>query len=59
MSEERADEVGAISVSCAVMRSARGFALLQRPACAAGAFCLAPDLLIGVEIRGVAGKVLR
>jgi hypothetical protein len=35
---------------------ARTFALLQRPACVAGALGMAPDLLIGVEIRGVAGR---
>jgi hypothetical protein len=35
------------------------FALLQRPTCVAGAFGMAQDLLIVVEIRGVAGQVLR
>jgi hypothetical protein len=54
MSEERADEGGAISASCAGDAIGRTFALLQRPACVAGALGLAPDLLIGVEIRGVA-----
>ncbi len=59
-SEERADECGAASHIGELRGDAVGqtFALLQGPACVAGALGMAPDQLIGVEIRCVAGQVM-
>lgn len=60
MSEERADECGAARHLGELRGDAIGqtFALLQRPACVASAFGMAPDQLIGVEIWGIAGQVM-
>ena len=60
MSEERTDECGTARHLGELRGDAVGqpFALLQRPACVAGAFRMAPDQLIGVEIRGVARQVM-
>jgi len=60
MSEERAEECGATRHLGELRGDAIGktFALLQRPACVTGALRMAPDQLIGVEVRGVAGQVM-
>jgi hypothetical protein len=57
MSEERADECGAARHLGELRGDAVGqpFTLLQGPVCVAGALRMAPDLLIGVEVRGIAG----
>ena len=61
MAEERADECLVALHLGELHGDAIGqlFALLQRLACVAGALGMAPDQLIGVEIRGVAGQVMR
>ena len=60
MSEERAEECGAARHLGELRGDAIGqtFAFLQRPACIAGALGMAPDQLIGVEVRGIAGQVM-
>jgi hypothetical protein len=60
MSEARADECGATRHLGELRGDAVGqtFALLQRPACVAGALSMAPDQLIGVEVWGIAGQVM-
>ena len=60
MAEERADECLVALHLGELHGDAIGqlFALLQRLACVAGALGMAPDQLIGVEIRGVAGQVM-
>jgi len=61
MSEERADERGAARHLGELRGDAIGqpFALLQGPACMTGALRMAPDQLIGVEVRGIAGQIMQ
>ena len=60
MSEAQADECGAARHLGEVRGEAIGqtLALLQGPACMADALCMAPDPLIGVSIRGIAGQIM-
>ena len=58
MSEERADECGAARHLGELRGDAIGqtFAFLQRSACITSARRMAPDQLIGVEVRGIADR---
>ena len=61
MSEARTDECGAARHLGELRGEAIGqpFTFLQGPACLAGARRMAPDPLIGVEVRGIAGQVMQ
>ena len=61
MIEERAEECGATRHLGELRGDAIGqlFALLQGPACVPGAPRMAPDQLIGVAVRGIAGQVMQ
>jgi hypothetical protein len=61
MSEERTDKCGAARHLGELRGEAIGepFAFLQGSACGAGALRMAPDQLIGVEVRGEAGQVMK
>ncbi len=61
MSEERADKCRAARHLSELRGDAIGqpFAFLQGPACMTSALRVAPDQLIGIEVRGIAGQVMQ
>lgn len=61
MPEERANERGAVRHFGKLRGHAisQTVALLQRPTCVAGALRMAPDQLIGIEVRGLAGQYMQ